>query len=297
MYTTHKLVVSNGLSRIYLGKSTDDPSGITFVIKVIKITPKTAQDIQEEIESLKLLSSEPNNHVVKYVDNYQFPSDTYQFHCIVMEDLTKWITLDRYIRNFLYNGSRKRFPPKLLKSLMTQLLIGLEYIHSKGVAHRDIKPDNIMISDDYHIKYIDFGLSSCKEFTGNKGTPIYFPPEIPVFATDDRNPPKNLNPEQAFEFFRTKYQKHDIWSLGVVFYQLSNVPDYPTFPFDVPESGDIFNFMKILRKNHIKYPPSYLYEYGYDGLDFNELISMMLCFDFQNRPTCSSLLDFVRKYP
>ncbi len=58
------------------------------------------------------------------------------------------------------------FPLNDIKSIIQQILEGLEYIHQKGIIHRDLKPDNIMltkISNTYKVKIIDFGLSFQKQ--------------------------------------------------------------------------------------------------------------------------------------
>lgn len=54
-------------------------------------------------------------------------------------------------------GQRLTFPR--IKTIMFQLLKGLEYIHSRKVLHRDLKPHNILINENYHCKIADFGLS------------------------------------------------------------------------------------------------------------------------------------------
>lgn len=41
---------------------------------------------------------------------------------------------------------------------MAEIILALEYLHSKGLVHRDIKPDNILINSNGHIKIADFGL-------------------------------------------------------------------------------------------------------------------------------------------
>lgn len=41
---------------------------------------------------------------------------------------------------------------------MAEIVLAIEFLHSKGLVHRDIKPDNILIGADGHIKLADFGL-------------------------------------------------------------------------------------------------------------------------------------------
>jgi serine/threonine protein kinase len=80
--------------------------------------------------------------------------------------------------------------PKLLPDLATDLLVlshiadGLDYIHSRNLIHRDIKPDNILIYRDGFVKLSDFGLSkqvndrgTCS-LSGLKGTLIWMAPEF-----------------------------------------------------------------------------------------------------------------------
>ena len=85
--------------------------------------------------------------------------------------------------------------------ILRQLLFALEHCHERGVIHRDVKPENIMLSPDGHATLIDFGLS---EFASHKdndlaGSPYYLAPETIAKSYDERC---------------------DIWGAGVVAYVL-----------------------------------------------------------------------------
>ena len=91
--------------------------------------------------------------------------------------------------------------------IMTQVAEGLAYAHSKGIVHRDVKPENIMLLPDDSVKIMDFGiaLAADRNTTMTKtggiiGTPPYFAPE-------------------QIEGYKANEQT-DIFSLGVVYYEL-----------------------------------------------------------------------------
>lgn len=86
--------------------------------------------------------------------------------------------------------------------MMLGVLAGLEFLHKRGIIHRDLKPDNILLQNDIP-RLADFGiarvLKTTSESTIATGTPAYMPPE-------------------AFDGKRSV--QTDIWSAGVIFYQL-----------------------------------------------------------------------------
>jgi serine/threonine protein kinase len=101
--------------------------------------------------------------------------------------------------------------PSMLCSIVVNLIRGLQLIHSKDVAHRDVKPTNILVNvDDGAIRYIDFGFAcvdkqGCARGFVLQGTPEFEAPEI------------LLNQVQAS---LQAFQKSDLWALGLTIYEV-----------------------------------------------------------------------------
>ena len=72
----------------------------------------------------------------------------------------------------------------LIRNYAEQILYGLDYLHSHGVVHRDLKPGNVLVTTDGQLKLADFGCSfdtSLLDKTRNQttvGTPAYMAPEV-----------------------------------------------------------------------------------------------------------------------
>jgi len=78
---------------------------------------------------------------------------------------------------------RGRLDPEAAKFYFAEILLGLEFIHSKGIVYRDLKPENVLIDIDGHAKLADFGLSkvlASHETLTNSfcGSPEYMSPEM-----------------------------------------------------------------------------------------------------------------------
>ncbi len=116
---------------------------------------------------------------------------------IVME-LVEGDTLTQWMK-------RQRFSVAQIKHVIHHACMGLDYAHASGVVHRDVKPDNIMLSNTGLVKVMDFGIARVMESSLTKtgsviGTPAYMSPEqVHGHRVDART---------------------DIFSLGVILYEL-----------------------------------------------------------------------------
>lgn len=236
--------------------------------------------INDEINTFKTLSSFPDcyKYVACYYDSFEEIFNEKPTIFIISEYIDGGSLTD-YIE--MYNGS---FTSKDLWALFSQLILGLNYIHTKGFAHRDIKPDNILITQDGTVKYIDFGLScytSCKIDeecinTCDKavGTLVYMSPEY--IANTQENSLKGT-------------QANDIWSLAIVFYNLAN--GINKFPFALnDDDGEELDDEEV--KDNIEGAPYYESEHPDSAI--NTFIDRLLVNDWYQRPTIFDLMKLFK---
>ena len=128
-------------------------------------------------------------------------------HIYILMEIAELGDLGTYIEE---NGPRGE---EEAKKMFAQLLSAVTYLHSLGIAHRDIKPPNILISADHTLKLADFGLSAIyspgSQLLTACGSPCYACPEIIQG--------KGYNPSMA-----------DVWSLGITLYYIL----FGILPFD-----------------------------------------------------------------
>ena len=109
------------------------------------------------------------------------------------------------------------------------LILGIEYLHAQGVVHRDIKPDNLLLTEDDVLKIVDFGVSEMFErnsdlmTTKSAGSPAFLPPELCVSHHG------SISGKAA-----------DIWSMGVTLYCLY----FGRVPFEKTSVLDLYEAIK-----------------------------------------------------
>lgn len=147
-----------------------------------------------------------------------------QQHLNVVMELIEGVTLTELV---LFQKV-KRLTEPVARHLLTALLEALSFLHRAGIVHRDIKPDNVLLDQEGHIKLIDFGTAAQIIDQGQRrrsavGTPWYCAPEV-------------VNAESGLEGYACSC---DIWSLGCTALEL--VTGRP--PYD--ELNDIACLFKV----------------------------------------------------
>ncbi len=231
---------------VYLSKNED--SDELYAVKVIE--PSFVSLFNKEVS---ILSSLDHPNIIKFIESYK-------------DETNRGIIILEYADNgdlYFFFDEHKPAERDLAKYFY-QITKAIEYIHSKGIIHRDVKPDNIFLFKDGTAKLGDFGLS-VKEtsYRAYGGTIDYMAPEL---------------------FDNKVYGKDiDIWSLGVTIGNIVSGFDIFT-PLTESKEGD--SELAIIRNiKEVKYQLSR--EVSPEVMD---LVSICLRKDPTKRPSASDLL-------
>ena len=217
-------ILSKDIGEGYFGKvklGIFKPTNEKYAIKIINkklMKIKMKKSKFKEIDITKKFNHINVIYVYKVIDT---PENYY----IVME----------YCKNgelFEYISKKERLDEDEASSFFYQIINGVEYIHSKGIAHRDLKLENLLLTEDNIIKIIDFGLSH--EFNGKDllktkcGSPSYASPELIA--------------QPFYDGF-----KSDIWCCGIILYAM--LCGYLPFDGDEDKDGKDVLFKNIIEGN------------------------------------------------
>lgn len=171
--------------------ATNDVYAGKIVSKKLMVKSSQKEKMAQEISIHRSLKH------ANIVGFHNFFEDTFNIY-IILELCKKRSMMELHKRRKAITEPETRF-------YMHQILLGVQYLHSKRIIHRDLKLGNLFLDDNLHVKIGDFGLAAKIEYEGERkqtlcGTPNYIAPEILT------------KKGHSFEV--------DIWSLGCIMYTL-----------------------------------------------------------------------------
>ncbi|CAK9320881.1 unnamed protein product [Citrullus colocynthis] len=187
---------SGAHSRIYRGIYKQRAVAVKMV-RIPNQKEETRAKLEQQFKSeVALLSRLFHPNIVQFIAACKKPP----VYCIITEYMSQG-TLRMYLN--------KKEPYSLSTETILRLALdisrGMEYLHSQGVIHRDLKSNNLLLNDEMRVKVADFGTScletQCRESKGNMGTYRWMAPE--------------MIKEKPYT------RKVDVYSFGIVLWELT----------------------------------------------------------------------------
>ncbi|XP_065155611.1 serine/threonine-protein kinase STK11 [Atheta coriaria] len=187
--------------------------------------PNGEQNVQSEIKLLRQLK---HKNVIRLVD--VLVNDEKQKMYLVMEFCVG------SLQGMLDSTPNKKFPLFQAHDYFTQLIDGLEYLHSMRIIHKDLKPGNLLLTLEGDLKISDLGVAETIDLFApddtchnGQGSPAFQPPEI-------------ANGLESFLGFKV-----DIWSVGVTLYNITT----GIYPF---EGDNIYRLFENIGRGEFTIP-------------------------------------------
>lgn len=251
-YKVLKVIGKGGYAVVVL--ASEVKTGKRYAIKIIN---------RHEIIKSKMFLYLENE--IRLSSRFDHPNIVKVYNIIYEEDIIM-IIMDYCpsgdLESFLTQGFRFTIEEQL--KIAYQILDALNYLHKRGISHRDIKPGNILFDENMNAKLIDFGMSKEKSSSMKTlcGTPFFMAPETVTSKSYDGC-------------------KADIWSFGVTLHVLSAFC-YP-FAAETPNK-----FVHDVKKNQLDFR---IVSPGLIGT----IVKYALTLEPKERPTAEDLMNFIQK--
>ena len=259
---------TGGFADVFLAKNkeTEQVWALKIIVKNSDFTSDFEVFIQKEINVMKELN---HKHIVNLIEAstngvYRKRDGSSYNVCYLALELASGGDL------FDYVAQTSRFSEDIVRYFLHQIVSALDYMNQKGISHRDLKPDNLLLDLECNIKISDFGWASSKiTNTTEAGTIQYMAPEIQIWE---------------------KYTGTcvDIFAIGVIMFIMT--AQHPPFvkpdPKDRHYNAICANRDDLFWKWHTKNKDGGL---DYFSESFRSLVSSMLSLDPIARPTLAEI--------
>ena len=271
-----------GTCSVFKGYSLEDKSKKLYAIKIFKEEGK--EYFYKEILINQYLPSEYFLSIYKYGSGHisqEFDNSENMISLDSIDSLVKYKGVIYYIIeelsengelfNYVYKTG-EGFPEHLSIKIFKKLAKCVKILHDNRIAHCDIKPENVLIGNDFSIKLIDFGFSQVLEKDDNfiyeyRGSDIYASPEV-------NN--RNMKGYDAL--------KNDIFSLGVLLFVIT----VRRFPFERP--GYLDRKYRLIMKKEYDDFWRYYQQFNLSN-EFKDFVNHLLCYDPSERLTIDEILE------
>lgn len=253
---------------VYLAKDTElnkQHPNHYIALKVWKkeLTAESYQSIQREFQIMQAIAQ--NSNVVQCLGHdYGYYGETKEGKTKCVGFIAQELCQKKSLADIIIETGR--FGEAGARVIMNRLLTGLQSLHAQGIAHRDVKLNNILVGRDLSIKIADFGHAgyiSEEMLHDVVGTPNYSAPEI----------------EEHEQYWG---QDVDIFSAGVTLFSLV----FGTYPFDKATFDDpMYNMFAL---NTLAFWKSHLANMGPNftiSIELINLITSMIQYDPLLRPS------------
>ncbi|KAJ6236625.1 serine/threonine-protein kinase tnni3k-related [Anaeramoeba flamelloides] len=205
-----KKVGKGAFKEVWKGKWSGN---IVAVAKLLEASTFTNEQIQELVHEIGLCCQLHHPQIVN-------------FYGACTQDPQNFMLISEFCSNgdlYKYLHSGKRVTKKKKKDISMDIALGIQYLHSYDLIHRDLKTPNILLDDKNRAKLTDFGLTKAVDTSNNVnmntvvGTPRWMAPEL-------------LRGEQDYT------NKVDIYAFGIILWEIStgNIPFEDKGPFVLP---------------------------------------------------------------
>ena len=235
---------------------------ITSEIFACKELPISKIKDKEKFKNeINIMSKCDHPNIVKLVEIYEDK----RFVELVMEECCGGTLFDRLLENMEDEG--EAFTEEEAAKIFKQIISAIHYCHNQGIAHRDLKMENVLFlykTKDSPIKIIDFGLSESIQIPENLMEMISGKKNYNMTMVGSVGTPHYISPEVLEGQYS---QKCDLWSAGVILYAMLS----GSFPFDGDTDKDVY---KAILKRKFDYKKDVWKNISDEAKD---LINNLLC--------------------
>jgi len=224
-YVVKRELGRGGMGAVYLAEQT----GLGREVAIKELIPSAAADpiaLKRFLQEAQVMARTSHPNLVQVYDMEQIQGANY----IVLE-----FVRGKSLRDWLNRGA---IPLPQVFAVMHGVLQALDYAHRHAIVHRDMKPENVLLSDEGDVKVADFGIARLTDDSAGPGSTA-------TKTGTTVGTPQYMSPEQVAS---SKVDgRSDLYSAGIMFYEL--IVGEP--PFTASEADGPFTLMA----KHVQAPP------------------------------------------